>query len=124
MSLQGYATSVTPVNEIISAYAAAPYEPIPRASPSPWVVYGSFTVPENVTARLSILAINSGPAVLSVRLFDPTALSSVLVPATGKEAATVSGTYQLLTGKVYQIAVQFLGTEGKAAVRTVSLSAP
>lgn len=125
-TLQGYATSVAPVTDIACAYASAPYEPVPTADPSPWVVFGVFTVPQSVSARLIVLAVNSGPAALSLKLFNPTAMENtlVLVPASGQVETVQSFATDLEPNTKYQIAAQYLGASGKAVINTVSLGAP
>jgi hypothetical protein len=122
MSLKGYATAVNQTNEVVCAYASGPYMPSPIPDPSPWVVIGSFTVPIAVEARLCVSGLNTGVAVLSVALFAPGLVSSSATTVSSEfEAEALSQPISLLPSTVYQIAVQYLGLSGTAAIRTVSL---
>jgi len=121
-SLQGYATTVAPVTEIVCAYASAPYQPTAIAANAPWVVFGSFTVPIAVAARLCVAGLNTGPAVLTVAIYNPAQMSdSVLAVTSGVESECLSAPISLLPGVVYQIAAQYSGTTGLAVIRTASL---
>jgi hypothetical protein len=121
MSLQGYATAVNQTNEIIAAYASGSYQPV-ASNPAPWVVLGSFTVPAAIGARLCVSGFNSGPAALTVALYAPGLVAGSTVVVSGDvENEALSQPMSLLIGAVYQIAAQYLGASGSAAVRTVSL---
>jgi hypothetical protein len=125
MSLQGYATTVNQTNDVVCAYAAAPYQPAPAVSDAPWVVLGSFTVPENVSARLCVAGLNSGPAVLSVALYAPGLVAqSAVAVSSATDAEALSRPLDLAPNMNYQIAAQYLGASGVGVVRTVSLRAP
>ena len=121
--LQGYATAVNQTQEIVCAYASAPYEPVPASSNAPWVVFGSFRVPITVSARLSVLGFNTGPAVLSVAVFGPALVtnSETLVTMT-TEGETVSQPFDLVPGVTYQVAVKYAGASGIGMIRTFSLA--
>ena len=123
-SLQGYATSIAPVNEIISAYASGAYEPTPFASNAPDVVFGSFVVPSLVSARLAVSACNSGPATLIVQLFaDGVATDCLVYITSATEQVFLTPFYDFAPGVLYQVAAQFVGTTSSASIRTVSLTA-
>jgi hypothetical protein len=121
MSLKGYATAVNQTNEVVCAYASAPYQPEPVAD-APWVVIGSFTVPIAISARLVVQGLNSGPAVLSVALYGPALIDhSTTLVTNANEGLALSQSFDLLPGILYQIAVQYEGASGLGLVRTVSL---
>ena len=122
-SLQGYATSIAPVNEIISAYASGAYEPILFASNAPDVVFGAFTIPAAVSARLAVSACNSGPARLIVQLFaDGVATDCLVYITAGSEQIFLTPFYDFAPTVHYQLIAQYLGASGQAAIRTVSLT--
>ena len=122
-SLQGYATSIAPVNEIISAYASGAYEPILFASNAPDVVFGAFTIPAAVSARLAVSACNSGPARLIVQLFADGVVTDCQVYVTSAtEQIFLTSFYAFTPGVLYQLAAQFAGADGAASIRTVSLT--
>ena len=112
-------------NEVVCAYASAPYEPVPAASNAPWVVLGSFTVPVAVSAKLNVAGLNTGPAVLSVAVYGPELVeNSTVVLVNAQEANVLSLPMQLVPGITYQIAVQYAGASGSGVIRTVSLGSP
>lgn len=122
-TLAGFARTVNPATDIITAYAAAPYLPTPTPYPAPWVVLGSFTVPQQVQGRICVLGLMIGTAVCSVGIFDPTLIQTVSVVAS-QETQTFSEILQLFPDKTYQIAVKFQGTTDPgniAVIRTVTL---
>jgi hypothetical protein len=121
-TLTGYATSVAPVNEIVCAYASGAYEPTPYATNAPDVVFGSFTVPSLVTARLQVLGCNFGAATLRVKLFaDGVSTGCEVYVTAAAEQAFLTASYDFATGVLYQITAQYLGTNSSAAIRNVSL---
>jgi len=122
-TLAGFATSVNPLTEVITAYAAAPYQPAPVPNPSPFVVIGSFTLPADITARISVIGLVTGSATCTVAIYDPTQIGSVVLSSSQEQAAQ-SAPVQFQKGTVYQIAVQFEGpadASNIAVVRTVQL---
>ena len=124
MNLQGYATTTNPTSNVISAYSSAPYQSEPVASDAPWVIIGSFRVPEAVTARLEALGLNTGPAVLSLAIYNPTQMAaSVTAIVLPTEGLTRSNPVDFLPNITYQVAVRYLGASGIGLIRTVSLGA-
>ena len=122
-TLTGYATSVAPVNEIVCAYASGAYEPALYASNAPNVVFGSFTVPTLVTARLAVSGCNSGTAALLVQLFaDGVATGCQVYVTAGSEAIFLTPFYDFAPNVLYQITAQYLGANSAASIRTVSLA--
>ena len=122
--LQGYATSLTAVDEVISAYSSSPYEPQAYTTNAPQVVFASFTVPAAVKARLVVLGLNTGPAVLTATLYADGVSTTCSVGITSaQEQAFYSANYDFTPGVLYQVAVAYLGSDGMAAVRNVSLGA-
>ena len=125
MSLKGYATAVNQTQEVVCAYASSPYEPVPTALNAPWVVIGSFTVPNAISANVNVAGFNTGPAALSVAVYGPDLVPNSTVAVTSvKETSTLSQIAQFVPGITYQIAVQYLGASGSAVIRTVSLGSP
>jgi hypothetical protein len=122
-TLTGYATTIVAVNEIISAYASGAYEPLLFTSNAPQVVFGSFTVPELIAARLSVSGCNSGPATLLITLYaDGVATACHVYVTSAVEELFLTAPYAFSPKVLYQICVQYLGSAGVASVRTVSLT--
>ena len=122
-SLTGYATSIAPVDEIISAYASGAYEPTLFASNGPSVVFGSLVVPEAVSARLAVSACNSGPATLLVKLYaDGVGTDCLVYVTSATEQIFLTPYYEFLPGVLYQLTAQFVGASGSAVIRTTSLT--
>jgi hypothetical protein len=122
-TLSGYATSIAPVNEILSAYASGAYEPVLFASDAPMVVFGAFTVPSLVSARLSVSGCKSGSATLLVRLYaDGAATTCQVYVTSAAETVFLTPAFDFAPNVLYQVAAQFLGSASCAAVRNVSLS--
>jgi hypothetical protein len=122
-TLAGFARSINPAVDIITAYSSAPYSPAPTPEPAPWVVIGSFTVPAAVTGRMNVLGLCQGTAVCSVALYDPVLAVTVTV-SSGVEGSSLSPVVTLVAGKVYQVAVKFEGAAepaNVAVVRTVTI---
>jgi hypothetical protein len=123
-TLTGYATSVVPVNEIVCAYASGAYEPVLYTSNAPFVVFGAFTVPTPVTARLAVSACNFGTATLLVQLFaDGIATDCGVYVTAATEQIYLTAFYAFASGVLYQVVAQFVGDSGVSAIRTVSLVA-
>jgi hypothetical protein len=122
-TLQGYATTIVPVDEIVCAYASGAYEPAAYPTNAPNVVFGSFTIPVPISARLSVSACNSGPATLLVSLFADGVITSCQVYVTsGAEENFLTDFYDFVPGILYQLAAQYLGAASTASIRTVSLT--
>lgn len=122
--LSNYALTQQPATDVIAAYAAAPYEPVAKAVDAPWVVYGAFRVPQAISARLEVVGMNTGPAVLMVRVFeDGAATDAVVVVLADVDSTFYSPPFNFSVGKLYQIAVIYEGTSGVACVRAASLGA-
>jgi hypothetical protein len=121
--LSNYALTVNPTTDIVCAYASGMYVPAPTATDAPWVVIGSFQVPEAVTARLEVIGCKSGTASLAVALHNPTYMAGSMVAVTAATDAkhTSAGTFDIVPGVTYLIAAQFQGTASVGVVRTVSL---
>jgi hypothetical protein len=122
-SLMGYATTIAPVDEIVCAYASGAYEPVLFASNAPDVVFGSFTIPTPVQARLAVSGCNAGPATLLVQLFaDGVATACQVYVTSATEELFLTPLYDFSPKVLYQITAQYLGESGMAALRTVSLT--
>lgn len=123
--LSNYLLTLDTTTDVVAAYAAAPYEPVPVASNAPQVVFGSFQVPSNVTARLLVSGLNSGPAVLTVTLYERGVATACTLTITGtQENVFYSSNFDFKVGSLYQVAAQYLGASGNAVVRTFSLGTP
>jgi hypothetical protein len=121
-TLSNYAFNRQTTEEIVCAYITAAYEPTPSAANAPWVVIGSFAVSAAVRGRLVICGLNSGPAALLVRLYaDGVGTDCVSAITSPDETTTRSDPYGLLTGVIYQLAVQYEGAASSAVVRSVTL---
>ena len=123
-NLSNYALTINPTSDVVCAYASTPYEPVPTASPAPWVVYGAFSVPQAVSARLVVVGVNSGPAALVVRLYeDGIATSCQAVITSDSDGTVYSAAFAFKANALYQLAARYEGASGSACVRTTSLGA-
>jgi hypothetical protein len=119
--IQGYALTLDTSTDIVAAYASTTYNPTATATDAPCVVIGSFSVPETVAARLSVLGVKNGDAVLTVELYDPLHVETVTITS-AQEIEHRSNPIAFVSGKTYQIGVRFQGDVNSiGAVRTVSL---
>ena len=122
--LQGYATSLTAVDDIVSAYASAPVTPPPTVDER-WTIFGSFDVPVPVLARIKVSGVNTGPAILYVKIFSPAGQDATLITVeSGAEQLHFSQPFEFIPGVIYQIGCSYTGASGVGVIRTVSLVGP
>jgi hypothetical protein len=109
---------------VISAYAASNQQLPAVASPPSWVVIGGFYMPMTETTRLEAVGSVAGGATgLSVRFFDvadavPVDGSLTETIASAVDVRALSGAFELVGGKVYQVQAQCIGPSGFGIIRT------
>lgn len=104
--LQGFATSLAPVNDIVCAYSTSPAQ-IPASLYSMWHVIGDFSVPQDVDARLSAIAFISEHCWIEIALFEPAKMAASVITFNSPQAVQKSSpAVHLVAGITYKIAAR------------------
>lgn len=126
MTMQSIGVTDSAVVEIISAYAANNQLLAAVASPPAWYVVGAFFLPASAEVKLEAIgAVSTDGNVMTLRLFDMKDIEpltgSLVQIDTVADARVVSGRFDVIGGRLYQIQAQVIGASGFGVMRTATL---
>jgi hypothetical protein len=127
-SLQGYLLAANQTTDVICAYASGE-KTLPAYTTAHWRKIGSFTVPEQVSARLVVQGSAAFETSLVVKLLGPAEVTnSEAIISLPHENKVTSGVMNLQPGVMYVVAAMAIAAaeddQHFGSITAVSLGAP